>query len=60
MPKPTDPPTIASAKAIMAQRRARYFQKAAERDPLLIPRGKNMPAKIAASLAKGKPFRQVI
>lgn len=57
---PLPDPAIARAKAIMAQRRARYFQKAAESDSLLIPRGKNMPAKIAAILAKGKAFRQVM
>ena len=57
MPKQTDSPAIASAKVIMAHRRARYFQKALEHEPLLRRPGTDDPVAVAAMIAAGKKYQ---
>ena len=60
MPKPTDSPSLASAKRVMAQRRAMFFMKAMESDPLLTRPGIPRPERVAAMIATGKKFAHVM
>ena len=57
MIKNPDTPTLARAKAIMAHRRARYFQKALEHEPLLRRPGTDDPVAVAAMIAAGKKYQ---
>ena len=52
-PKP-DSPALASAKRVMAQRRAMFFMKAMESDPLLTRPGIPRPERVAAIALGGK------
>ena len=58
-PKP-DTPTLARAKAILAHRRAMFFMKAMESDPLLTRPGIPRPERVAAMIATGKKFAHVM
>ena len=55
-PKP-DSPALASAKRVMAQRRAMFFMKAMESDPLLTRPGIPRPERVAAMIAAGKKYQ---